>query len=157
MKPLPPLLADTLSRVAHTVGDLWAITAQLSSFPASPDFDAEGWFAAIRRAAVDLAPVGERLALLAAALPVPAEMAADVDLSPLELARAGVECVLADHLYPAVADLTALGTGPASRRPFAEASLECVLADRLHPAIGALTRLLLLGEIPAHATTSRPS
>jgi hypothetical protein len=157
MKSLPPQLADALSRLARAVGDLWSIEILLASLLASRDLQTEEWIETARRASCDLAPVSERLALLAAALPAPAETASDLGLTPLEFVRASVECVLADRLSPALTDLAALSTGPASRWSLVRASLECILADRLYPAITALTRLLLFGEIPADAETSRPS
>jgi hypothetical protein len=156
MKSLPPQLADALSRLAHVVGDLWGIEILLTSFLAPRDLENETWAETHRHAADDLAPVSERLASLAAALPVPAEKDPDLGLSPLEFVRASIECVLADHLSPAITELATLSTGLASW-PLVRANLECILSDRLYPAITALTRLLLFGEIPANAEASPPS
>jgi hypothetical protein len=56
----------------------------------------------------ELTPVRDRLAKLAAELPASPADLSDAPLSSLELTRASLECVLADHLDPAIAALVAL-------------------------------------------------
>lgn len=155
MKPLPPDLALALGDLAHVLGDLWAIEARLVALPASRDLAAEAMVETAHGVAGELRTFRDRLARIAEALPsVSPETSSDTGLSPLELVRASVECVLADRLDPAIADLTRVGTELDSRWAPARASLECALADQLHPAIEDLTRLLVLGGDPAHVETS---
>jgi hypothetical protein len=139
-KPLPSDLANLLAAVAHAVGDLWTIQVRLASSLGSRELDGRTLVEMARKAAAELAPLGERLARIVETLPVAAAVSLKEAMNPVAVARSCIECVLADRLRPAVADLKA-----ASRRPPDRADLECVLADSLLPAIEDLTYLLLLG------------
>ncbi|HZF08178.1 MAG TPA: hypothetical protein VFE33_05240 [Thermoanaerobaculia bacterium] len=107
-KRLLPEEALALARVAHAIGDLLTIQARLASLSTASDLGLAEILETARRASVELAPVRERLAKLAAELPAPPTDLSDAELSPLELTRASLECVLADHLDPAIATLAAL-------------------------------------------------
>lgn len=140
MNRLPPKLFFARVPLAHLLGELWSLQARLTALTAVREFDGPSLVGETRRIAGDLAPLRDRLARLAGELP------AAPDRSPIERARADIECILADYLGPAMSGLSAtseLGEGPL--RVFARASVECVLVDCLNPAILALT-LLLVGD-----------
>jgi hypothetical protein len=145
MKTLSPDLARALAQIANTVADLWDLYARLAVAIAGP-LDVADVAEAARAAAAELAPLRDRLAAIVAALPSPSTdppIEEDLELRPLELSRASVECVLADRLEPAIAALTAIEP-PWSSLEHARADLECLLADRLVPAINGLSTALLV-------------
>src|SRR3954469_24657846 len=107
-KLLPPDFALALARVAHVIGDLLTIQARLASLSASSELGVAAILEAARQASVELPPRRDRRAKLAAELPAPPTDPSDAELRPLELTRASLECVLADHLGPAIAALAAL-------------------------------------------------
>lgn len=150
MKDLSPDHARALSRIAQAVADLWDLHARLSSTAtARPGVkDAER---SLRKAAAKLARLRDWLAATVESLPTPST---EDDLEhPFELSRAAVECVLADHLEPAIRTLTRMATIQSRSRKQARASVECLLVDHLIPAIHGLSTALLVvhEEGSAHA------
>jgi len=70
-KRLLPEEALALARVAHAIGDLLTIQARLASLSTRVRSRPRRDLGTARRASVELAPVRERLAKLAAELPLP--------------------------------------------------------------------------------------
>jgi hypothetical protein len=137
-----PDLAPVLGHLAHTLGDLWPIYSRLAGLAIAPTLEPDEVAMASQQAAEELAPLRDRLAHLAALLPLPSAEEEEVELRPLELTRAGVECVLAE-LDPAIVAMTAPSQGVStSSIEEVRARLQCVIADRLLPAIAGLTAAL---------------
>ena len=151
MAPFEPDAALTLGRIASTLGDLWALYARLAALATERTLEIDQVTQAARGALGDLAPMRFLLAELAEALPAPSgglPEDEDIELDPLELTRAQVECVVTDRLDPAMEALTALRSiGEAEVSPSVEearSGLLCLIADRLVPSIAGLTAALVV-------------
>jgi hypothetical protein len=154
MTPLPlPALLLALARLAPAIAHLWTIVARLASQATAPSFTVAPLAEEARQALGELRPLRDRLAQIAADLPHPSFGTLDIELPPLELARASLECVLADRLDLAITSLATTSgiVEQAASVELARVGLQCVLVDHLLPAIAALTAVLIL---PDQETTS---
>jgi hypothetical protein len=153
MNPFTPDAALALGRIASTLADFWALYARLAALATERTLEVNQVIQVARGTLGDLAPMRSLLAELAETLPAPSGVLSedeDIELDPLELTRAQVECVLADRLDPAIEALTALcAIGEAEAGPSVEearSGLLCFIADRLLPSIAGLTAALVVFE-----------
>jgi len=152
MAPIPSNIARTLSRIAITVGALWDLYARLAVLVTEDGREVAQVAETAQGVLDELSPMRAVLAELAETLPGPFEGLIEnevIELDPLELSRAQVECVLADRLDPAIEALRALLPTDETEGPVVEevrTALLCVMTDRLVPSIAGLTSALAVFE-----------
>ncbi|HTQ78746.1 MAG TPA: hypothetical protein VMM92_02035 [Thermoanaerobaculia bacterium] len=102
--------ALALARVAYAIGDLLRLQVRFAAQETTSKDEVQELLDTARRASDELAAIRNRLAAVASELPAPAPEApeTDTELSPLELTRASLECILTDRLDPAIAALASL-------------------------------------------------